>query len=433
MIFVFASLIGAASQFSIPNSDAPTYCQAFNPHNLISTPGTTPNQPGIVPSNLVNYQNGNLIENAVGLSVVALTLSFATIALAYILSRLVPNLGIRNWLQAEYWEITKTAILIAVIFSMITIVGNITTSVLNNPVTLTGGEITPVINGAETYLCGVNYNLMQTWGWMGLLGSGTGFWANLKLGNYDAIPVFTYVGLISGDVFVPFNNWMLQTGNVMIGPYGSVIGDTINLLLFPFTVLNLILIDALPSMAVVGLTFFIPLGLLFRALPFIRGIGGTMVAIGIGLAIVFPATLVMFNGVLMNYITQAVAVAPPPPPTNIGAFQCPFSNSFGLVLAPIVCTTMPGLIALALPQLMPAISFTTLNDQVGYLNGANVFSDNAIYQYMDIILAIASYITIQLIVITIDLVIVYSITDSIAKALGGSIRFQLGGKLRIAS
>ncbi len=437
MAFMFVSLISAASPFSIPVSDAPGYCQGFNPVGSVA--GTAP-YASLVPAGTVTY--ANTIGNAITLSIIALSLSFATVAIAYMLSRLFPQLGIRNWLQQEYWEITKTAIVIAVIFAMITIVGNIATATLGAPQTLNGGDITPLINGAETYLCNVNYNLMQVWGWMGLLGAGTGFWANLKLGNYIvwfALPAEQGgFGIITGSVFIPFNNWMLQTGNPMIGPYGSVIGDTINLLLFPFTVINLIGINALPSMAAVGLTFFIPIGLIFRALPFIRGIGGTMIAIGLGLALIFPATLVMFNGVFLNYITQAIAIAPPPPPSNFGGFNCPFTppggTAFGVGLASLTCATMPATITtLGLAQLMPSIIFTTTDGQVGHLNGANVFGNTAIYQYMDIILSVGAYIVLQLVVITIDLVIIYSLTDSVARALGGSVRLQLGGKLRIAS
>jgi hypothetical protein len=443
IVFMFVSLISATSQFAIPLADAPAYCASFNPATQpVAGAGTAPIDNGIL-GGAPPITYANVLNNSVILSVMALVISFAVIAIAYMISRLAPTLGIRNWLQAEYWEVTKTAIIIVVIFAMITIIGNIATALYSAPVTLTGGDITPLINGAETYLCNVNYNLMQTWGWMGLLGAGTGFWANLKMGNYIiyfALPSETGgFAILSGSTFIPFNNWMLQTGNPMIGPYGSIIGDTINLLLFPFTVINLIGVDIVPSMAVVGLTFFIPLGLIFRSLPFIRGIGGTLIAIGLGLAVIFPATLVMFNGIFINYITQAVAIAPPPPPTvppATGLTFCPFAppgggSAFGSGLATLTCDTLPSLLDIS--QLLPAANFASNDDAVGHLNGANVFSDTAIYQYMDIILATGAYVIVQLVVITIDLVIVYAITDSVARALGGSVRLQLGGKLRIAS
>ncbi len=193
-------------------------------------------------------------------------------------------------------------------------------------------------------------------------------------------------------------------------------------------------------MAAVGLSFFIPIGLLFRAVPFVRGIGGTLIAIGIGLAIVFPAVLVMFNGVVMNYLVQAIAIQPPYVSQSLGtgfggSSPCPFSSSFGFV-GKTFCSTsliLPPLSLHLLTSIQSGIVFTATDESPGYLNGANVFSDFAVYQYMDIILALVSYIVVQLFMITLDLVIVYSITDSIARALGGSVRLQLGSKLRIAS
>lgn len=447
LIFVLFSFTTTAFAAYIPSSAAPSYCKGFVP-SLPSAPGTSPTSgflPGINPGSIsytptAGNGNQNIIGSSIDLSIIALTLSFAILAVAYALSRLFPHLGIRNWLQMEYQEITKSIILFCVIFALITILGNMTLAFFVPPqAQLNGGDLTPVINGAEVYLCGVNSNLMNVWEWMGLLGAGTGFWGNLKLGTFDGIPVWTYIGLVSGTVFIPFNNWMLQTGNVMIGPYGSIIGDTINLMLFPFTVLNSIAIDALPSMAAVGLSFFIPLGLLFRAIPFVRGIGGTLIAIGIGLAIVFPAVLVMFNGVVMNYLVQAIAIQPPYVNQSLGtgfggSSPCPFSSSFGFVGTTFCDTSLilPPL-SLHLTSIQSGIVFTATDDSPGYLNGANVFSDFAVYQYMDIMLALVSYIVVQLFMITLDLVIVYSITDSIARALGGSVRLQLGSKLRIAS
>lgn len=459
---------GTVNCFQIPAYDSPTYCTGFQA--TVATPaGTTPyySSFGAIPADYLDYTTHGLSTGAIELSMVALLLSFATIAIAYALSRMFPHLGIRNWLQGEYWEVTKTVILLAVIFAVITIISNITYAFLTPvkggtaPTPATVGDITPLLNGAETYLCNVNYELTNTWGWMGLLGSGTGFWSNLKLGVYDTIPIPPYIALIGGSVLLPFNNWMLQTGNPMIAPYGSIIGDTINLLLFPFTLITVISIDALPSMALIGLLFFIPMGLLFRAFPFVRGIGGTLVAIGFGMAVVFPAVLIVFNGVFMNYLQQAIAINPPPVAItttdidsiagfNEGSGQltfpadCPFnlgSGAFGLVGQAFCDTSMAPMAALV-PQLVPPIIFAASDEAntnnpggnpAGYLNGANVFSDVALYQYMDIILSTGSYIIVQLMLTTIDLVLVYTITDSIARSLGGSIRFQLGGKLRIAS
>ncbi len=423
---VLVGLTSAASNpLSVPSSDAPAYCQNYNP---VTNPKLG------MPVGTVSY--GNIMGPAVSLSVMALMISFAVVAIALILSSLFPHMGIRNWLQSEYWEITKSAIIIVVIFSMLSIVGNVAYAFApSGGGPITGGNITPLINSTELYLCNVNYNMMDVWSWVGLIGSGSGFWSNVKLGSYFAVPVWDFFGIVSGSVFVPFNNWMLQTGNPMIAAYGSIIGDAINFLIFPFTVILLILVYVLPTMTLIGLTFFVPLGIVLRAFPFIRGIGGTMIAIGIGMSIVLPGVLIILNSSVTNYISQAVAFTPPPlpSPTGFGSFisSCPFMTAFVLV-GPSFCTTVPVTTS-ALPNLLSTVAYSASNDQVGQYNGANVFSDTAIYQYMDILMSMVPYVLLQLVLITIDLVVVYAITDSIARAMGGSIRFQLGGKLRISS
>lgn len=474
LLFMFTSMVSATSPpyYTIPATDAPEYCMNVAP-TATTAAGTTPyttftGQYGITQ---LDYTTNGFSTSAIELGTLALTLSFATIAVAYALSRLFPHLGIRNWLQGEYWEVTKTVILFAVIFAIITLISNVTYAFLvpvpgsPAPTPVSVGDITPLLNGAETYLCNVNYQLTNTFAWIGLLGSGTGFWSNMKLGVYDFLPIPPAISLIGGSVFLPFNNWALQAGNPQIAPYGSIIGDSVNLLLFPFAVIASISIDILPSMAFVGLVFFIPLGLLFRAFPFIRGIGGTLVAIGFGMAVVFPAVLIIFNGVFMNYIGQAIAINPPPVPdityqafsstsstlTGAGSLAnentigsaCPFNidgGAFGLAGLAFCDTALFPMDPFGFFD--PAIIFTSSDEgnpnnpaanPAGYLNGANVFSDVAVYQYMDIILSIGTYIVVQLVLTTADLLIIYTITDSIARSLGGTVRFQLGGKLRIAS
>ena len=170
-----------------------------------------------------------------------------------------------------------------------------------------------------------------------------------------------------------------------------------------------------------------------------------MIAIGIGLSIVLPGVLIILNSSVTNYISQAVAFTPPPLPSlpTYNPLSCPFmylstslnpaSQSLNLVGISF-CTTLPATsYPLSISNFLSTVAFSASNEQVGQYNGANVFSDTAIYQYMDILMSMVPYVLLQLLLITIDLVVVYAITDSIARAMGGSIRFQLGGKLRISS
>ena len=89
----------------------------------------------------------------VGLALIALTISFDIVAIAFAISRVFPNLGIRNWLQSEYWEIAKSAIIIVSIYGAIMFVGNLSYAIA--PSSIATGmhasaftDITPLVAGA---------------------------------------------------------------------------------------------------------------------------------------------------------------------------------------------------------------------------------------------------------------------------------------------
>jgi hypothetical protein len=342
-------------------------------------------------------------------------------------------MGIRNWLQSEYWELGKTAIIIASIYAVIAIVGNlsyhIVPSVVTSSVTYNGGvvNLSPLIVGAEGYLCGVNANLTKTWSLIGIMSSGTGFWASLQVSFYVPIPIGWFFAIYDGVSFLPFANWLLQTGNFMIAWYGSIINDFVNFVLFPFSSIIIGLITTLPAFAYVGLTFFIPIGLVFRAFPFIRGVGGTLIAIGVALCLVLPTTLILFNYLATSLLASAIQIVPPTPfVSNLGAGACSgiFGNSVPSWVSTIICAPIK----------------LTLD---GFNSGANfgnavwqslvIFQTNAIYTYMNRILVSGVYLIITMLLFVFDLIIMYPLVDNIARVMGGSIRMSLGGKLKLAS
>ena len=366
-----------------------------------------------------------------GLALIALTVSFDVVAIVFLASRIFTNPGLRTWLQGEYWEILKSALIIVAIYSSMVLIGNIAYLISSpgsnaGPISLPGGGISlsPLVMGAENYLCNVNTQMVYAWQTMGVIAGGTGFWSSFQVGFYIPIPIPAGpVGfsIYDGVMFLPFANWMLQTGNFMIAWYGSIINDLVNFVLFPFSALVIGLITTLPSFAYIGLTFFIPLGLIFRALPFIRGIGGTLIAIGVALCLVLPSTLILFNSLATNIITSAVPIAQPPPASLQNSCSSTFSvfTSWG---AKLVCNSVSVFIAQLASNIVSSI-----------WDALVVFQTNAIYTYMNRILLFGIYIIVQMILFVIDLIIMYPLVDSIARALGGTIRLSIGGKLRLAS
>ena len=368
----------------------------------------------------------------VALSLLALTVSFDVVAIAFMISRLFPHLGIRNWLQGEYWEIGKSALIIVSIYAIIVLVGNLANAISPNPQPVGAAapgvaNLSSLVGGAEAYLCSVNANVVNIWGLLGQMASGTGFWSTLQLSFYVPSPTDLLtsiaIGINFGALFLPFGNWALQTGNFHIAFFGSIINDLSNFIMFPYTAMEIGVITLLPALAYIGLAFFIPVGLVFRALPFIRGIGGTLLAIGVALAVVLPAVLVLFN----YPVTQALDSAIPlqQPSATVVPFSCP---TIGGVFGSVVSTVLKVGCDLINAQV------STIGNAVSSIGSSTeVFSTSAIYYYMNLILQYGLYLIVQLVLLVIDIIIIYPIVDNIARVFGGSIKLSLGGKLRLAS
>ncbi|MDE1768539.1 MAG: hypothetical protein KGH62_04165, partial [Candidatus Micrarchaeota archaeon] len=221
LIFALISLLNAAAPTigplsTLSPSDAPGVCQGV-------PPGGTANTAAYASAVTKFFASGEM--GSIAIALMALIISFDIVAIAYMLSRFFPHLGIRNWLQAEYIEIAKSAILIAIIYSTVAIAGNIANAFLGTPPASSSTvAMSSLVQNAETYLCGVNTNLMMVWDWIGLLGAGTGFWAGFRVGFYIPLPIPPFLSLYSGATLLPYANWALQTGNPSIGFYGSIIG-----------------------------------------------------------------------------------------------------------------------------------------------------------------------------------------------------------------
>lgn len=398
----------------------PTYCtislQSGNYGGGVDNAALT-NVTGLFPYNYTT---------AIAIALLALTVSFDVVAIAYAIGRLFPHLGIRNWVQNEYWEIAKSALVIVSIYAVITLISNIAIAITPGLSAASTGpsavNLAPLIKGAESYLCNVNYNVVNMWEFIGTFTAGNGFYSSLQVSLFVPLPLpEPFVGVDIGVLFPVFPNWALQAGNYLIAPFGSIINDIVNFVLYPYTAMEVGLIELLPIMAYIGLSFFIPLGLVFRALPFIRGIGGTLIAIGIAMSVVLPGVLLLFN----YPVTQAMSSALPleQPPFSYAASSATNGCPIGAIpIAGHVICAIFSYVSSWFGNMLSGINLSTL-----------VFSTSAIYQLMNYIFQYGLFMILQFVLLAIDIIIIYPIVDNIARMLGGTIRLSLGGKLKLAS
>jgi hypothetical protein len=222
---------------------------------------------------------------------------------------------------------------------------------------------------------------------------GVGALGTLSVGYYIPIPLTlppTPGGywLTLGTQFRPYTSDIL-TVTGLGGDYQSVLNDAVNIVLVPVTTLVLAQYYLLPALVVIGLAFLIPLGLIFRAFPFLRGIGGTLIAIGIGLSLIYPTILVLLNLPVLQVVASLQASA------GGGSF-----------------------------------SFWWISAIANYF-GAAIGSLSSIYYGLNMIVVNVLFALSQFLLFALDLIIGYPITNGIAKALGGTIDLKVGGKLKI--
>ncbi|MEM3851338.1 MAG: hypothetical protein QXD17_02930, partial [Candidatus Micrarchaeaceae archaeon] len=140
-----------------------------------------------------------------------------------------------------------------------------------------------------------------------------------------------------------------------------------------------------------------------------RGVGGTLIAIGIGLSVIFPSLLLFVNEPVSNMVRYNF-------PTVSSISGSTVSSNVGGIFA-----AMLKIIDNFLSQAGSSLSGL----------GAGFASFGTIYPALNGIIYYTFFSLLQFVLFVLDLIIIYPLIDSIAKQLGGTIRFSLSGKLKL--
>jgi len=351
----------------------------------------------------------------IGIALIALSISFDVIAIGYIIGKLVPGTQLSNWVKKEYWEVAKSAMLIAGIYSVLVLMGSIAVGLAGSSVPASSGSslstsLSALTTATQTYLQGVfcgtpqgNPNIAYLLG----LSLGLGSLSSLQVGYYIPIPLVLPVlpTFTLGTSFSGYKNPMLS-GAVDAGGYESMVNDAFSIVLLPvYTVIGMEYY-LMPMLVFVGLAFMIPMGIIFRSMPFVRGIGGTLIGIGIGIAIVFPSIILIVNQPISTIVSTYIC--------SPGTAQYP------------ACLTQQGT-ASAIPWWLSSINTYFPSGQGALDAGASLFS---IYPGLNGVFLNTIPAVVQFLLLILDLAIAFPVIDAIAKSLGGTINIEFG-KLKI--
>jgi len=201
-------------------------------------------------------------------ALVAVVTAFLIVALAYMIGVSFNLAGLRKWAKVEFYQALASAILVAFLVLMMD-------TMLNEGFQTMIGSINPY-KKAYAYLDGVMDSLYP-------------IYTSVYKANFIA-EFIKSIGIYSNGMGLDYAPFELFTSPIVeylhfeahIVTVAAIITSTQRALLHLFY-------NA-------GFTVFIPAGVLLRIFPWTRGAGGLLIAIGMGLAIVYPT---MFTFVAM--------------------------------------------------------------------------------------------------------------------------------------
>ena len=364
---------------------------------------------------------GNCVVSAIPLAFFGVLFSFLLVAISYMLGSVFNISALKGWYQNELREATKSILIIVVIFSLFIVLSSIAASYVGAPISpLTTSSSTA--SSEITNNIGMIYTALQTSyftpelqnannSFSLLLGlyDGIGVWKSMTLSIYLPFPVIPIFTIGTLDFGIDENLYVSSVISSVSDPGFSLLTNIGKVVLVPVMIILQVQQDLLASIIAVGLGVLLPVGIVLRAVPILRPLGGTFLALGIGAALVYPALLLAINVPISSYI----------PPTTISNL----TNSCPSAWNSIECAFYNGMVS-TINYLIDSIS-TLGNVGVGFSFGMASYVD--IYPAFNLILSQSFLVTIlQFILFILDLIIGVVIVQHIASLLGGSLRLGVG-------
>ncbi len=383
---------------------------------------------GIINCNLssqatINACTSSAFQLFFGLVIVGILLSLAIVALAYIASKTLGIKRLEGWYKGELYETIKSLIIFGSIISILVIMSGISLALAGGtPATGSTGLSNLLSNfdglwstAYNSYITPTLTKSIKATYVVGGVSAGVGALKSVNIRLVDTIGVGVNIGIVNieaislvtgaqADLYV---SSILESRSRGGFSFLNALTDTI---IIPVDILFGVLSYTFYIIVGVGLIGLIPIGIVLRAIPFLRGLGGTFIAMGIGFCLIYPALLVLVNIPITNYLNNILH-----PPANYLPTQ-KYPTVFSFVenilsnLANLVVKDFGAFGAYLIGLYSPTFGiFTVLNISTYYAVG-------------DIL---------QFILIAIDLLIGIIATNNIAKLMGGSVKLGIG-KFKIA-
>ncbi|MGC8567905.1 MAG: hypothetical protein ACP5RP_01420 [Candidatus Micrarchaeia archaeon] len=363
------------------------------------------------------------IYSAISLASIGIMVSMAIVGLSYMIGNVLNLEGFKDWYKGELYEVTKTLIILGAIVGIMIILSDIALALsgVNTPAAIHGQDnlaanLGALYSSSCGYLAGLEnteyINLMGIYG----LSAGIATLQSTLVSLWSPLPIPPFITLIFGVKGTLYYTDAIEPSRLV---ETTVLSDFISVVMFPVYIITTAQVDLFYIIVGLGFSTLIPFGIILRAIPFLRSIGGTLLAIGIGIVLVYPTLLLALDQPITNYIPSATV----PPSVACSGFICTILAAGRTIWA----YTSSPLSSLAFFVFGKGIG---VNAQTAFSNGLdtgiNIMNINSIYPYINTINSYGSIFVLLFLLYILDLLIGIIIVRNIANLLGGNLRLGVG-------
>ncbi len=405
---------------------------------------------------------GQCVLSSFPIALLGIGISLFIIAIAFMVNVIFNLKGLKAWYVGELWEVTKSMIIIIVVFTAILLLSSI--AILSVPSTSTCSNSYTPTSSVSNNLGGL-YGLSDCYLQEEFNDVNTSFYGlfglSMGLGSIKSLEIVTYIPIPLPVVFQMGSIANLYVSNIIDHTslaLFSFIKDLMEFLVLPlYILLRIIQYGSGESFFMLGLAIFLPIGIILRAFPTLRGIGGELIGIGMGIGLILPILLLFINQPITSYIApvttfplitqtlgsefslstsspsafasglagDVIAAAVNVFAAQELAFTLPVTASIGLSSSTSYITSCLSL-GSCKNTFDPAVAFT-----YGFYLGIVNLATPSVYPLWNFLVDISLPILLFYLLLILDLILVIIISDSIARFLGGRVRLGIG-KFKIA-
>lgn len=413
----------------------------------------------------------NCIASSIPYMAIGVMLSFMVIAIVYMIGNVMNFKPMQDWYRAELWESIKTVLMIGIIISSMVMMSAVADIMVGVPQPAHPGvagalstNLAYLYNADNIYVSNQLTVAEQAYAAQLGLSLGSGILKSTTLSLWLPIPLFwPFPPIVFGSA-----QFGISSSNIFKSEFTSLVpGDTsagvtqnlTGLVIIPMLIAFQLQSSYFYFIVTLGLGILIPIGIIFRAFPLMRDIGGTLIATGVGLALIYPALLLLVNMPISNYIYAFTY-------SQTLSSSCPFSS--GLICkgwsAMITIIAQPnvfsgiaalsgspdaaaataglpvGTTALAKFPLLLALGSGPASDANvvgamyrGVAVGLGTPLVYGVYPTLNFIIDETLGMILQFILLAIDILVGVIIVGAITRMLGGKVRLGFGRKLGLTT